>query len=400
MRLRIKFPIRIHKTVMIRFSFYFLIVILVTLTTTSYFLYNYFSSLFKDEVLSLNNRILNQVSDFSDAFILKNMNELTLGISMPYPHEIFISQFFSSSDEDYWKVILTTRNKLDSLTFQNRDIVDSIYLYSKERNLVISQRIIKHIDEKEAKNLDEFSWIARASASDASVIWLNTRVTRIYSSQSTDKGNIITLVCTYPVSTRPQDAKGYIAVNIKEETLNNYLVKYNSTGLGQLLIIDKNGLTISHSDKSKLYTDISKEHFVKKILLADKPMSFQANFENTDYIISFRQSKNNNWYYVAMVPTKLLYQKDYHIKKKIFIVSIVIFLIVLLVSNVFTYKMYKPIKRLLDKFVATPNTSNASIRSYTSGTSTTSGTSNISNSRKKVSLMNMLCWKMHLQICL
>lgn len=62
--------------------------------------------------------------------------------------------------------------------------------------------------------------------------------------------------------------------------------------------------------------------------------------------------------------------------------------------------MYKPIKRLLDKFVATPNTSNASIRSYTSGTSTTSGTSNISNSRKKVSLMNMLCWKMHLQICL
>lgn len=316
MRLRIKFPIRIHKTVMIRFSFYFLIVILVTLTTTSYFLYNYFSSLFKDEVLSLNNRILNQVSDFSDAFILKNMNELTLGISMPYPHEIFISQFFSSSDEDYWKVILTTRNKLDSLTFQNRDIVDSIYLYSKERNLVISQRIIKHIDEKEAKNLDEFSWIARASASDASVIWLNTRVTRIYSSQSTDKGNIITLVCTYPVSTRPQDAKGYIAVNIKEETLNNYLVKYNSTGLGQLLIIDKNGLTISHSDKSKLYTDISKEHFVKKILLADKPMSFQANFENTDYIISFRQSKNNNWYYVAMVPTKLLYQKDYHIKKK------------------------------------------------------------------------------------
>ena len=355
MRLRIKLPVRARNTVLTRFFLYFLMVIIITLTTTSYFLYNYFSSLFKDEVLSLNNRILNQVSDFSDSFILKNMNELTLGISMPYPHEIFISQFFSDSDDNYWKVILSTRNKLDSLVFQNRDIVDSIYLYSKDRNLAISQKIIKYIDEKEARYDDEFSWISQVSMSTTSITWLNTRVTKIYGSQATDKGNIITLISTYPVSSRPQDAKGYIAVNMREEALNNYLVKHNSTGLGLLLIIDKNGSIVSHSEKSKLYNDISKEHFVKEIMLSDKPKSFQARFENTEYIISFKQSEYNNWYYVSMVPVELLYQKDYRIKRKIFVVSITIFLIVLLFSNIFTYKMYKPLKRLLDKFASTSN---------------------------------------------
>ncbi|HOJ10880.1 MAG TPA: AraC family transcriptional regulator [Clostridiales bacterium] len=351
----IKLPVRARNTVLIRFFLYFLMVILLTLTTISYFLYNYFSSLFKDEVLSLNNRILSQVSDFSDAFILKNMNELAAGISMPYPHETFISQFFSDSDEDYWKVILTTRNKLDSLIFQNRDIVDSIYLYSKDKKLALSQKVMKYIDEKEARNLDEFSWINQASMSNSSVIWLNTRIAKIYGSQSADNGNIITLICTYPVSSRPQDAKGYVAVNIREEALNNHLVKYNSTKLGHLLIVDKNGSIISHSDKSKLYNDISKERFVKEIMLSEKPKSFQSKFENTDYIISFKQSAYNNWYYVAMVPTELLYQKDYHIKRKIFAASITIFFIVLLVSNVFTYKMYKPLKKLLDKFASTIN---------------------------------------------
>ena len=279
MHLRIKLPIRSRNTVFIRLFLYFLIVIIITLATTSYFLYNYFSSLFKNEVLNLNDRILNQVSDFSDAFILKNMNELSLGISMPYPHEVFISQFFSSSDEDYWGAILSTRNKLDSLVFQNRDIVDSIYIYSKDKNLVISQKIIKYLDEEESRKHEEFSWINQVSISTASVLWLNTRITKIYGSQSTDKGNIITLVCTYPASSRPQDAKGYIAVNIKEEALNNYLVKYNSTELGQLLIIDKDGSVISHSDKSNYIPIFLKNNLLKKYYYLTSQKVFNVNLK-------------------------------------------------------------------------------------------------------------------------
>jgi len=327
----------------------FLLVTLITLAATSYFQYYYFSHLFEDEILNLNQRILDQVYNHSEDYILKNMNELVNNISLSNDYDTNVDQFFYELYDNYWDVLISVRYKLNNLVIRNNDIVDSIYLYSKENKMVISQNIIKYVSKNDIRLLDEFSWINHASSSNESVSWLNTRITKVYNSPLKRKGNIITLVSTYPISSHPSAAKGFIAINIREDAIGSYLSKSNSTKSGQVLIVGKDKTIISHNDNSMLYTDITKEQFMREILSTDKPKDFHTYFGNEEYVVSFKPSEYNDWYYVAMVPTELFYQRGYHIRKNILIISIVIFFFVLIISNILSYKMYQPVKRLIDR---------------------------------------------------
>lgn len=358
-----KLPVSDHHhslPISVRLVLYFILIFLITTVTISYFIYNHFSASFKNEIMEYNNRVLNQLTVFSDDLILNNVNELVISLAMPNTSDFDIDSFVSDSEDfnaDKWKTILDIRYKLQNLILRNRDIVDSIFIYSKKQNFIVSQNILKSINEKEAAASDEFSWISSMSDSGKSMLWIRTHRTILHSNESDTKGDVITAVCTYPLYSSPANAQAYIAVNVKESSLNNYLVKFNSSNLGQLIIIDNTGAVISHSNKSELYTDISKEYFVKRILLDDSPANFTCDYNNTKYVVSCRKSAYNNWYYVSLVPTSLFYQKDYHIRTRIFIVMITILFAILVLSVILSYKIYSPFKKLLKKYSPAANTS-------------------------------------------
>lgn len=353
-----------HNNFWIRVFTCFLLVTFITLAATSYFQYYYFSHLFEDEILDLNQRILDQVYNHSEDYIMKNMNELANNISFSNSYDTNVDQFFYELYDNYWDVLVSVRHKLKNLVTRNADIVDSIYLYSKENEMVISQDIIRYVSGKDLRLLDEFSWIGIALSSGESVQWLNTRITKVYNSALKRKGNIITLVSTYPTASHPDNAKGFIAINIREDAISSYLSKSNSTKSGQILIVGTDKTIISHNDNSMLYTDITKEPFIEEIIASDKPKDFRASFGNKEYMVSFRPSEYNDWYYVAMVPTELFYQRGYHIRKNILIISIAIFFFVLIISNILSYKMYQPVKKLMDRENNFMKNSQKIIRSY------------------------------------
>lgn len=354
---KIYLPKPTRKTVWAQLIIYFILVALITLMCSSYFLYSYFSASFKEEIIELNDKILNQMSMVSDEFILRNVNELSLNIAMYYSLEPNLKNFFVSSDQNSWADILNTRNTLNNLVFQNRNVVESIYAYSKSKDMCISQRIVKFIN-KDLSNLpDALDWISEINSQNESIIYIKTRNIPIYTDSMKKRDNIITIVCTYPLSSSPNNAKGYIAVNIREEALNDYLVKFNSTKLGHLLIIDDSGAIISHSDKTKLYDDISNEDFIQKIISNKEPMHFETTFNDTDYFVAYTTAKYNNWYYVSMIPTSLLYQKNYFIKRRTLISCGIILAIALALSSLFSHRIYSPLKNLLNKYTKNLNNS-------------------------------------------
>lgn len=339
-----------RKTVWLQLLTYFILVSLITLAFSSGFLYSLFSNSFKKEVITLNDEILNQMSFASDEFILKNVNGLGLNISMYSNMNPDFKSFFNSPDENDWDSILGVRDSLDNLVFQNRDIVDSIYVYSKNKNLCISQKMMKYLDDNMEELPDYLDWIGEMGHQNKSVLYLKTRIISVHSNHRKKEDDIITIVCTYPISSTPKNAKGYVAVNIKEEAINNYLVDFNSTNLGYLLIIDDSGSIISHSDRSKLYDDLSHEDFIQRIISGEESSHFETVFDGIDCFIAHTESSYNKWHYVSMVPTTLLYQKNYFMRQRMFTISIIILLFILVLSGLLSRKVYSPLKTLLDKY--------------------------------------------------
>lgn len=347
---------------LVRLIVYFVLVITITLFASSYFIYSYFSSSFKSEITDFNHKVLNQVSIISDEFILKSINELALNQITDTTRSPEMKALFDDYSIDNWDHIFDAEYKLDSLVFQNREVVDSIFVHSKSNNLLISSsmKVIKYIDEKSAAASEEFYWINTFYKSNKSILWLKTRNTRVYSYSANGIGDIITVICSYPTSATGDAIKGFIAVNIKEEALSNYLIKFNSSNSGQFMILDSDGTIVTHSDKSNLYKNITKENFVKTILISTNPKDFKTVYEKTEYVVSFIKSNYSNWYYVSLVPTELFYQRDGLIKKKIFIVSLIILFIVLILSNILSLNIYTPFKRILDKYSPSTGIDNVS----------------------------------------
>lgn len=341
----------IRKTLLIRLIICFVLITIITLICSSFFTYNYFSSSFKDEITSLNHRVLDQLSTLSDEFLLKSINELALNTIMNETQSPDFDSFLNGSIKNKSEILLSLHQKLNSITFSNRDIVDSIYIHSKNNKMIISSNFIKYIDDNSLKNpTDEFNCISKFYMSGSSMLWLNTRNTKIYSETNKSSGDIITLLCSYPLSSTGKETQGCIAINIKEDALNKYLIKVNAINYGNLLIIDNSGKVISHSDKSSLYRDISSEPFVKKILSSEPPRDFITTFDKSEHVVSFNRSKYNNWYYVSIIPSEMFYAHDFQIKRKIFIISLVILVLVLALSNVFSYKLYIPFRKIIDKY--------------------------------------------------
>ena len=350
----------IRKTMLLRLIVYFFLIIIITLFASSYFIYNYFSSSFKSEINSYFNKVLNQVSIISDEFVLKKINELAIKQLIDTQNDSEIISIFNNVGIDDWKQVSNIQQKLDNIAFHYRDVLDTVFIHSRSNDILISssRNALKYINEESVSELDEYYWVSSFYKSNKSIQWLKTRNAQVYLSSSSTRGDVITFICAYPISSTGDAVKGFIGVNIKEEALSNYLVKFNSSNTGMLMIIDNDGVIVSHSNKASLYEDISKEAFVKRILNSSHPVSFETTFENKKYVVSCIKSGFNNWYYVSLVTTELFYQKDQSIKKRIFLVSAIILFIVLILSNVLSLKIYTPLRKILNKYSTSAAASN------------------------------------------
>jgi len=350
--MKINRAILANKRLLFRLITYFILLILITLFISSYFTYKHFSNSFKDEINNYNHRVLNQLSIFSDEFLLQTVTEVGINLIMNQADlpgtDIFMNSFAGSSKYE----LVNCHNELSRIVFKNRNIIDSIFIHSRENNILVSSEFIKY---NVAEDFEHFNQIKRFYNSGQSIRWYQPCTADVYSDSMENKGDIITVLLSYPLSVTGSDIQGCIGININESTLSAYLKSFNSMNFGQLMIIDQTGGIISHTDKASLYRNISTEPFIKKILASNKSYDFMDKFDKTEQVISFMRSKYNNWYYVSIIPSELFYEKDYNIKKRILLVSIYIFIIVFVLSNIFSFNIYRPFKRILDKHLTAAN---------------------------------------------
>ena len=143
--------------------------------------------------------------------------------------------------------------------------------------------------------------------------------------------------------------KGVIIVEVSETLLYEAISKYRAENKnGTFFVVNRKGIVLSHSNKAYIGTNISSESYTPYIL-SEKPSDepYETMYQNQKTLMFSGKSGYTGWAYISAIPTSMFMTPINRGKIKIYVLSLIIFLISVTLAYLLVKKMYKPV----DKFV-------------------------------------------------
>ena len=323
----------------------FLIIILLIMVSVVINSLNFYFKI-NDAVINeiSNNTIysISRVKDVCDS-ILKSTEILATNMNIQ-DHVLF---YTITDDEDTYKKYELEINKTARMYTFVQDYLDSIYIYSKSCNRIVSNREIAPSDM-----FKDIGWLDSPRAPDAPVTLISRLKDNVYP-------RLITVIrdITYGDVIGDESANniitGTIAVNINAKKLGQMI---NTAKLENLFILDSKGEIIystNEPDSMLSETAVAKEFFHKPTGYTDT-----INLNGSAMIISVLDSNYYGMKYISLVPatnySEMLGQTiKYTLENILFAV-----LIGLLITLIISYKTYQPIayiKKMLASEAADEN---------------------------------------------
>ncbi len=142
-----------------------------------------------------------------------------------------------------------------------------------------------------------------------------------------------------------QKPLGYLIMNVKESYINNIFSQIESSNSGDVFIMDKSGIIISHNDKSLLKTWINEE-YIKKVLAGNKSGFFFHMINSSNYYIAYRFLEEQGWYIVSLIPVITYSQTLLMLRSTILIIGLLVIIVDILATVFIMNRISKPIRRL------------------------------------------------------
>lgn len=215
--------------------------------------------------------------------------------------------------------------------------IDSIYLYSKAENYLVSSRR----NVKIVSNIGSYDWYKKAEEGNGKIVWMATRQT-----EDIDGGFKKQLLsATLLIKSNTGEKLGVLCVNLKSDIIKYLTSNINIGEMGYILICDDKGNIINHRDKSLISSNMSSYNYVKTIL-NDNEGYFENKIDSKDYMITFFTSPYTKWKFAAVIPDKEITYKIY--RKSLFSILICFICIPIAVffSLIISNNLYTPIKVL------------------------------------------------------
>ncbi|MFB9330979.1 helix-turn-helix domain-containing protein [Paenibacillus aurantiacus] len=169
--------------------------------------------------------------------------------------------------------------------------LQSIYLYSKRGNKILSDTIYTDADQ-----FYDLDWIPMWGADDEYYAWTNLRP---ITEQPGITKEVITLIRSFPLTTKPEDRVGLVAVNLKASMLNEIVGDLELED-GHAYIVDGKGSPLTGINRDEAYpeaeivrllkeTEGASSGFWKGTFAGDKSWVFYCALEYTGW----------KWFYVV-----------------------------------------------------------------------------------------------------
>ena len=305
-----------------RYIFSYLAVILICTIVMTTIVYFYIDNKTGSNIIDANNSTLLNFRNTTDVFILKNLD--SIGISILSDEDIFISLFTKPLDSNISSVNIIY-NKLKVLASLN-PIITEISIYYKTNDVVISTKGIKYLKEhSDQPDSRDTGWLAQLDSMNTLYQWMEPRKTVGKETNPEYSVNTITLLRKYPFSYN--NYLGGIAISIDESKLHQLIKNTASEYIQQIIIVNEEGIIISHSDENLISTPISDLPFGKKLEdLKEDSGYFVTSHDGKKIVVSYAASEYNSWRYVTVNYTDQLSEryKFLYLILLYFVVSVII----------------------------------------------------------------------------
>ncbi len=146
-------------------------------------------------------------------------------------------------------------------------------------------------------------------------------------------------------SLRTQKPLGYINFYIKESYINNIFSQMKFSNSGEMFIMNRDGIIISHNDKSLLNTKI-KQDYTKEIFNGNNRGFFHGKINNEESYVAYLYLKEQSWYIVSIIPAIKYSQKLLLVRFAIIIIGICVVVTAIFAAIFITNRISRPIKKL------------------------------------------------------
>ena len=197
----------------------------------------------------------------------------------------------------------------------------------------------------EHARLAKLPWFAEILGSDGNFIW-------IFHEQNFIENNNRHLISVARLidEFRYGDFYGIAMISIYEDNLRKVMQKSNKDGNSDIMLIDQNGMVISHTNGTRIGENILKESYFEKIIANQQGHTVsEINGEKT--IINYCTISKANWKIVHITPYMIYFKEIDNIKYLKMVVWAVIFILFIIITISISLRVTKPLKELRDKMV-------------------------------------------------
>ena len=291
-----------------------------------------FTAIFNNEVENMNEHFWKYERDTISYSVFNKVKEFSLNMVLSQKNNKDIHSFFTSAIKNDHTVIMRAKNRLSEYLINN-EIINSIVLYNTDQNVLLSSKYgVRFLDLPSNQHYENLKWL-QYKAGTKSGSWMAV---------PDEFGNTeIIYICVPQSYIDNSEECGIIAIYLNPKILANLFKKLKISGFESFLVDDKGTLVMSTNPL--MFDDMMSN---KANLLTLTQFSTTETINKKKYMTYCLEFAENGWGLIFLTSTERFYSLSKETNKKLILITFVTILIGFILTNIFSKKMYKPLKQL------------------------------------------------------
>lgn len=213
--------------------------------------------------------------------------------------------------------------------------INSIYLYSKKNEYVVSNIFNGKIDQ-----IKDNSWLEELESSNNRNIIIKPR--KMYGIYP----YVLSIIT--PSYIFKEDLLGAVILNLDLQILGDMLVETEIGGTDQnLYVVNENNLVLYSNDYRDLFKSSNENDFIKYVSKNKKDSSKIETYNNKKYIVTVVKSQKFPWRFVSAYKLVDYNQRLKSIQKNMISFALISFIVAVIISFLVSLKMFQPVKSII-----------------------------------------------------
>ncbi|MCI3926980.1 AraC family transcriptional regulator [Paenibacillus sp. TRM 82003] len=301
--------------------------------------YLYFTDSFNEEVEKVHRRMLDNVNNTVREQVFYKVQTQYVNLTSNRKNYEDMLLFFDQPLEGNNAKIHEAHQQLKYIVNASGGLLDSVAIYYRSNRMMISSND-GYQSYAKADAWEPLEWMDRLDFSAGHLLWTDQTPSSL--SRNAD---VISLVASYPYVQNDAN-EGYIVFHVNKSIIASILRGVDRSGEGKMLVAGPGGIVVSNEER-----DPAIDASLLSLLASDGDSTGNRieELEGREHLVSYRPLYAEGWRLLSVTPVDEFYSKSYAIQQMLLWIGLVAILLGVVVSNVFTNRIYHPLRKLMDR---------------------------------------------------